>query len=152
MTIGNDQRYYVPPQALQYTGKPMPGGAALPASMYSRYYQPPQAPWSYPVKQTTGYSFQPTAYSRSYVPVQSGGPFASKLAGLGDDTTVTAAVPAKGFTDGLTIWTSPTNAIAAIQGIVTSPSSAFSSSAAAYSVGVLLPPVVLLMLIFGGRR
>ncbi len=79
------------------------------------------------------------------------------MLGLGNGTTgtVTPAVVTPGFSDGLTLWTTPSAAITAVQGVIVNTSTAFASPQLPYTAGLLLPPVaavVLLLGMMGGGR
>ena len=57
--------------------------------------------------------------------------------------TSTPAVTLPGFADGLSLWTSPSNAVAAISGIAAAPGAAFSGAVAPFTLGVLAVPLAL---------
>ena len=78
--------------------------------------------------------------------------------GLGDSTTpatTTVAITAT-YVDGLKLWMTPSAALSAAGAVVTNPSTAFSANAAPFSLGILTPPLALLILVLGmsggGRR
>jgi hypothetical protein len=76
------------------------------------------------------------------------------IMGLGDTSTPAATV-APSFTQGLTLWETPTSAVTAIGSIFQNASTAFSSSLLPFTAGVLLPPIALIAILMGmgkGRR
>ena len=76
------------------------------------------------------------------------------MMGLGT-TTAPATTATPTFGSGLSLWASPSAAIAAIGTIVTSPTTAFSSPLMSFSAGVLIVPVALIVVLFSmgkGKR
>ena len=84
-------------------------------------------------------------------------------AGLGDGTVagtgtsdplpVSTTVPAQGFTDGLSAWwTSPTQAVSSIGSALQNTSTAFSGASLGYTLGLFIPPLAILAIVFGGGR
>ena len=76
---------------------------------------------------------------------------------LGDDTTGPEPLTAPTYTDGFTLWATPSAALTAVQGLFSNLSTAFSGTQTMYNVGLLTPPAVLLLLVLsavggGGRR
>jgi hypothetical protein len=71
------------------------------------------------------------------------------MMGMGDGTTGTVATASPGFTDGLTLWGTPSAAISAVQGVFTNASTAFSGTQLPYTAGVLAPPALLLIALLG---
>lgn len=67
------------------------------------------------------------------------------------DTTTTAA-PASGFVAGAEEWMTPGTAFTNVQGVFTSPSTAFGSSNLMTTLGLLAVPAVLLFLLMGGKH
>jgi hypothetical protein len=79
------------------------------------------------------------------------------MLGIGDTTTGTpAATTTPGFSDGLSVWKSPSAGFTALQTLATSPSTAFASGNLPVSLGVLIVPVALVVALMsfsgGGRR
>lgn len=90
----------------------------------------------------------PLASSAVATPVPTGPPPGMLFGGLGllGDTTTTPL----GFSDGLNLWGSPSAGFSAAQSAITNASTSFSSTSLPYTLGVLAPPALLLLIVLGG--
>ena len=74
------------------------------------------------------------------------------LLGIGDATTgsvpLTSVMP--GYTDGLSLWTTPIAALQKTGDLISNASTSFSSDNLGYTAGVLTVPLVALMVLMGG--
>lgn len=76
------------------------------------------------------------------------------MLGIGDTAAVLPAT-APGFTDGLTLWGTPSAAFTAVQNVFSNASTAFSGTQLPYTAGLLAAPAAALLLLLslaGGRR
>ena len=81
------------------------------------------------------------------------------MLGLGATTTPTtatspAATATPTFTDGLSLWKSPSNALQAVGTVLSNPTQAFSGSNLPVALGILTPPIALVAILFsmGGKK
>jgi len=75
------------------------------------------------------------------------------MMGLGQTSTTATSTPT--FTQGLTLWESPSSALSTVGSLVSNASTAFSGSLLPFTLGVLLPPIALVGLLFAmgkGKR
>lgn len=70
----------------------------------------------------------------------------------GGSNTTALAPPTLGLTDGLKLWLTPSSALSAVQSTITDPSTSLGAKILPYTIGLLAPPIVLLMLLTGGGR